>query len=287
MYNLGWLYGTLGDYDQSLAIFRAAGSDEDAQRAMSELFPRGRPAVSTQLASGLPKNPFAPESNGSAGGRNRNENPLVGSLTAPAPWQRGAGNSAAGATRMQTASTQRGKTDATDFDAEFAHLERSGPASENKAPQIGGVIPAGGIDQPLTPPPDHDMPVITPRAGSPAISGDGRMPGPGDAHGALPLVGEMTATRSRNPRGNPQGLPDWSDRERAGSFSPGGTAATGGRRPQAVAAQVGLSAGPGGLPFPISSVSAPTALTRNSQNPNGSDQRAWADQRTADRLPRW
>jgi len=286
MYNLGWLYGTLGDYDQSLAIFRAAGSEEDAQRAVAELFPRGRPAVSTQLASGLPKNPFVAESNGSAGGRGRNDNQFAsGPLSAPAPSQRNAANSLAGGLRAQPASVPRGKPtqEATEFDAAFAQLEGAAPAT-GSPPRIGGVIQAGGTDQQLTPPPDHDMPVITPRAGSPATPGDKRAPGASDGHAALPVVGELTATRSANPRGNSQALPDWTDH----SFSSGNSAASGGRKPQTVAAQVGLSAGPGGLPFPLfSAPAAPPALTRNSQNSPGNYDRAWADQRTADRLPRW
>src|SRR5258708_34631649 len=37
LYNLGWLYGIRGDDDQALAIFRSAGTEAEAQRALAEL----------------------------------------------------------------------------------------------------------------------------------------------------------------------------------------------------------------------------------------------------------
>jgi hypothetical protein len=43
LYNLGWLYGTRGDFDQALAVFRVAGTEADARRALAELQQNSRP----------------------------------------------------------------------------------------------------------------------------------------------------------------------------------------------------------------------------------------------------
>ena len=289
MYNLGWLYGTLGDYDQSLAIFRSAGSEEDAQRAVAELFPRGRPAVSAQLASGLPRNPFVSEAGNSTGNRGRSDNQIGGgALSAPAPWQRNQG-------RVQTASTKRDRSatlDSSGFDAAFTQLGAADGTNTSlpgtDPAQAGGVITMGGTEQPLDPPPGHDFPVITPRSGNTSPAGDVSIGGLGGAHPGVPLVGELTASRSRNPRGNAQGIPDWPDRDGTRG-SPGSIEALSGARfqsPQTFAARVGLSAGPSGLPF---SLSAPQAApSAGSLRDTGTAEiRSWGDQRTADRLPRW
>jgi len=41
--NLGLLYGTQGNYDRALAMFRRSGSEADAQAKLANLFPNGRP----------------------------------------------------------------------------------------------------------------------------------------------------------------------------------------------------------------------------------------------------
>lgn len=50
-YNLGWLYGNRGDYDQALAIFRSAGTESEAQRALAEVKAAARDKPSARTIS--------------------------------------------------------------------------------------------------------------------------------------------------------------------------------------------------------------------------------------------
>lgn len=65
MKNLGLLYGSMGDYDRALAAFRRAGSDQQAQNYLAEMFPqraaRGTPLV--HPAAGQPGNNWNADSN--------------------------------------------------------------------------------------------------------------------------------------------------------------------------------------------------------------------------------
>lgn len=54
LYNLGWLYGRQGNYDQAMAVFRSAGSENEAQSAIAELFPNGRPPA--EAIAAVPQN---------------------------------------------------------------------------------------------------------------------------------------------------------------------------------------------------------------------------------------
>ncbi len=48
--NMASLLGKRGDYDGALAIFRQAGSEQEAQKNIAQLFPNGRPAGGTMVA---------------------------------------------------------------------------------------------------------------------------------------------------------------------------------------------------------------------------------------------
>ena len=59
--NLGLLYGTKGDYDQALAMFRRTGTEHEAQDKMARLFPQGKPADQVLMSeSPRPQGSFNP-----------------------------------------------------------------------------------------------------------------------------------------------------------------------------------------------------------------------------------
>ncbi|MCH8829578.1 MAG: tetratricopeptide repeat protein, partial [Planctomycetes bacterium] len=49
--NLGWLYGTRGDYQTAYKFFLRAGTESQARELISRLFPAGRPGAGTQNVS--------------------------------------------------------------------------------------------------------------------------------------------------------------------------------------------------------------------------------------------
>jgi hypothetical protein len=249
LYNLGWLYGTQGDYDRALEVFRSAGSEEDAQQAIAQLFPRGRPATGLP-AAGTPRNPFASKekSSGARGNRaSRQPDPLAdGPISAPAPWQKQGVVSAAGtAARPEIRSTpERGKPPRGGIpdDDVFADLEPLRPAGSS-------VIQAGGSVQPGDAASAEGLPIITPKRGV-----------------AQPLVDQLAATDvipRRSPSASPpakselaapgparptNSLPDWPDRfgvQRGSSDDYQRQSQT------AAAIGLGLPIGPAGLPFPL------------------------------------
>jgi Flp pilus assembly protein TadD len=294
MYNLGWLYGTLGNYDQALTVFRTAGSDEDAQRAMAELFPRGRPAATAQLSSGLPKNPFVSGTNGANAPRRRAADQIGGeSLSAPAPWQRNSGTALAGgsgpATRPPTSVNRPGSNqESADFDMAFAELNGSAgnitPVNGAESPRIGSLATAAASDVPLTPPPGHDMPVITPRSGHAGMENASSTSPAADLRGSAPIVGELTAGPLRNPGRPGPTVPDWPNRtERAAGASSAGSPGmdeAARRSPRSLAARMGLAAGPGGLPFPLGAA-PPVVLSQAPAAGESGGSRREFDQRTA------
>lgn len=151
-YNLGWLYGTLGDYDRSLEIFRAAGSEADAQRAIAELFPNGRPENGASSVAKAPRNPFRPSTRSLAPG-NGNDGSRAPDrfgthvVSAPAPWQtRSDAAVAADSASHEPPPASGRKTKVPDegaFDEVFSTLEL--PPS---TPNIRSALPS---DRPATP----------------------------------------------------------------------------------------------------------------------------------------
>ncbi len=253
LYNLGWLYGIRGDYDRALTIFRSAGSEADAQRALAEL--KATAARPPQVAGAAAYN-----------GTNRESLPIEGTwpagtfrtlgnerqasreLSAPAPWN--AGRTAANDSRS------RGQTSGV-----FPEADAYASSSPTQANQT--------INYEQTAPPmtgRQQSPVITPaavgagmnsrRQGNTAwnaIPAGNALPPP--AGSVNPPVADKFVERSQNAAGI-SSLPDWSGVAAAerfvlpqgdGSAHPGRNSLSGA---QLTAAQLGLAAGSGGIIFP-------------------------------------
>jgi hypothetical protein len=296
LYNLGWLYGTLGDYDQALAIFRTAGTEEEAAHAIAELFPRGRPASAPETPTGAPRNPFKLPSDNLASGKNREMPGLSdrmppGPISAPAPWQKKSDRpiaaSAAPRTRPPGHSVQPSAIQsAGHFDEVFSQLDsQTGPTinpsgRSSTGDQVKSLAPppeflepphagADGIAtvahaQPADEPGNGEGPVITPKKSPPSgTAATAQNPAPAEGAGgladgaAVPRTADSTVGRGPPSRS----LPDWPYRN-----DPSGTRSDSPRtdppvRPSArtTAAQLGLSVGPGGLMFPITTEGSPPA----------------------------
>lgn len=272
LYNLGWLYGTLGDYDQALDIFRKAGSEDDAQRAISELFPRGRPAHVQHVTAGALRNPFSRGGETVAGtGRLKPLGPgrgTVESISAPAPWQNsGPGQNTGHSTAAWTESGRPGSRSALPGSAVAQHDSESLDqvfdalaAPTNGDPPLtspGTTRPAGG----LQPPPEEgahrsDVPSMPIRQAGFDVSsqGDDR-PGRPDAKSAsAPTETAVAATgRSALPEWPYRPAPDASDSRQTGSPR---------QQARRDAARMALGAGPGGPPFPLN---PPAGAARDSK----------------------
>jgi Flp pilus assembly protein TadD len=298
LYNLGWLYGTLGDYDQAQAIFRTAGSEEDAATAMAELFPRGRPASAPQTPSGAPRNPFKPPSDNLASGTSREKPGLAdrmssGPISAPAPWQkpsdrpvaaRGAPRARVAGQPVQAAAAQS----AGRFDDVFAELDApTNPAAGSTSPRLAdaqikplspppeflepphaapGKIETAGYDPNADEPRRGDGPVITPKKrATPVAVASPQVSPPADGVGDLPerAAASRAADAAEGRGALSRSLPAWPHRPGgAGGPSKGAPADLPARpSPRAAAAQLGLSVGPGGLLFPLTTEGAAPAQT--------------------------
>lgn len=195
-YNLGWLYGTLGDYDRSLEIFRAAGSEADAQRAIAELFPNGRPEKGASSIAKAPRNPFRPSTRSVAPGSGNDGSRAPDRfgthvVSAPAPWQTRSDAAVAGDIASREPPPVAGRKSAVPdegaFDEVFSTLElppaapnvRSALPSDRAAtpdartaefrdaekPRVGAIETAG-FDQ-TRPSGLSDSPIITPKGPPP------------------------------------------------------------------------------------------------------------------------
>lgn len=290
-YNLGWLYGTLGDYDHSLEIFRSAGSEADAQRAMAELFPRGKPADGPRSPVTAPRNPFRATARDVAASNQRNGSRAqgrlpAGTVSAPAPWQKQTDpavvSDAPPRGARPTADRRNEVRDESQFDEVFSSLDGPSisenvrvPASRDTAALPldppnnlpgpanirSGEVQTAAFDQAL-PDLSSELPVITPKRGTSPQAARG----PTSAD--LPPLADITPASSQPPAEPAReiarqngGLPDWPYQTKNTTRGETATRNVPEPRPNArtTAALLGLSAGPGGLLFP-------TFLPPSSQN---------------------
>ncbi|MSR59866.1 MAG: tetratricopeptide repeat protein [Planctomycetaceae bacterium] len=254
LYNLGWLYGTLGDYDQALEIIRKAGSEQDAQRAIAELFPRGRPAGAHHLAAGALRNPFNAvgddtianlDRSRSLSPNRRTEEPV----SAPTPWQGPGDSSMAWADSARSGSKNSGQSaasrahDSEPLDQVFAALDAQ--AAPRSRPLPAGPKSTG----------EWQLPPATGNAS------DGKSTAiqqavydvaqkPGETHSAPSTKGPVAGTTAH--AGDTGSLPDWPFRpDRNTADAP--QRASPRQQARRDAARMALSTGPGGLPFPLTS----------------------------------
>jgi Flp pilus assembly protein TadD len=269
LYNLGWLYGTRGDCNQALAIFRSAGSEADAQKALAELQRSARktpsPAVnvaargdasSPPAIGGPPVIPAAYSSPASS----PKQNTLAGlqqaaingtatgrEMTAPAPWKDGSPTQANHPRQAepQTDDVGAGRTAAAGLRSESGEPVDSNPPILQGGPIITPATPGRGTAGSRQPGIARNN---LPRAGASAPNGN-TLESPAMTDAGDPALNPSLQLRLPGRKNTAAG----DGAELAALAGPAPRPA--GRSWQAAqltAARLGLSAGPGGPCIPVS-----------------------------------